>query len=242
MAKPQAKGLKAAKRRDPARDKASEEEARLRAYHALGKKVLALAEDAKPGEDPVKKLHKETGDGVDKLRKARVFARVYDDDELDDLCKLRMPDQGLRANMPLAWRLVRQLLMVPRGEQREALQRKAAERGWSPDELKDAIPVSVRRGQTRREGGRAFRRPKTAADALRQVVRHGDEWLRRYGKAWETFDWLASKRGAAGPGGLTARIAEARQTLKSLGAAARKLDARIKRLECELAGSKGERE
>ena len=138
--------------------------------------------------------------------------------------------------MPLAWRLVRSLLMVPQSEKREALQRKAAEKGWSLDELNAAIPKKVRKGQTRRGGGRAFRRPKTLVDGLRQVVKHGEDWLHRYGKAWEGFDWAGSAKGAGGPGVLDARLAEARQTLAKLKEAARKLDARIKKIEDERAG------
>jgi len=242
MAKPQAKGLRAAKRRDPARDKASEAVAQLRAYHALGKKGLALAKGTKLDADTRQMLHEATGFGSDTIRKARVFAKVYTEAQLDELCKLRLPDEGLRAGMPLAWRFVRELLVLAPGEVRETLQRRAAERGWSFDELKAAIPQKVRRAQTRREGGRTFRRPKTVTEALRQIVRHGDVWLRRHRKAWETFDWLASKPGAAGRGGLGARIAEARQTLDQLRAAARRLDARLKTLECKHAESRVERE
>ncbi len=114
--------------------------------------------------------------------------------------------------MPLPWRHVQQLLKLPPGERRDALQRKAAERGWGLEELAAAIPGKVRRRQTRREGGRPFLRPRTVADGLRRIVRHGDEWLRRYGsKAWSGDDWLRGKVGAAGPGGLKARLAEARE-------------------------------
>lgn len=79
--------------------------------------------------------------------------------------------------------------MLPPGKGRDALKRKAAERGWSLDQLTTAIPRKVRRGQTRREGGRAFHRPGILADGLRQIVRHGEEWLRRYGsRAWAEAD------------------------------------------------------
>ena len=114
------------------------------------------------------------------------------------------------------------------------MQRKAAERGWGLEELVAAIPKKVRRGQTRREGGRAFRGPRTVADGLRQVVRHGDEWLRRHGsKAWAGDDWLEGKVGAAGPGGLKARLAEAREALRKVRESVAELEGRLKRFEAE---------
>ena len=137
--------------------------------------------------------------------------------------------------MPLPWRYVQQLLMVPPGEVRDALQRKAAERGWGLEELAAAIPGKVRRGQTRREGGRPFLRPRTVADGLRRIVRHGDEWLRRYGsKAWSGDDWLGGKVGAAGPGGLKARLAEAREVLREVRESVIELEAKLKRFEAEM--------
>jgi hypothetical protein len=132
----------------------------------------------------------------------------------------------------MPWRLVRKLLMLPPGEGREALQRKAAERGWSLDELRAAIPKKVRREQTRREGGRAFRGPRSLADGLRQVVRHGDEWLRRFGsKAWAADDWLEGKVGAAGPGGLKARLEKAQEALRKVRGSVAGLEGKLKRVE-----------
>ena len=46
---------------DRARDKASREEARLRAYHALGLKVLALFKDGRLDAATLQNLHEETG-------------------------------------------------------------------------------------------------------------------------------------------------------------------------------------
>ena len=137
--------------------------------------------------------------------------------------------------MPLPWRYVQQLLKLPPGERRDALQRKAAERGWGLEELAAAIPGKVRRRQTRSEGGRPFLRPRTVADGLRRIVRHGDEWLRRYGsKAWSGDDWLGGKVGAAGPGGLKARLAEAREVLREVRESVVELEARLKRFEAEM--------
>ena len=107
--------------------------------------------------------------------------------------------------------------MLPPGEGRDALKRNAAERGWSLGELTDAVPKKVRREQTRRKGGRAFRGPRTLTVGLRQIERFGDEWSRRFGsKAWSGEEWLEGKADAAGSRGLKARLAEAREALRKV--------------------------
>jgi len=230
MARPKVKDKKAPPDAVPRRDKEVEAEAQLRAYHALGREVLARIEGGKLDAATLRRLDEETGYGLDNIRKARVFARVYSKEQLDDLCALRTP-----SGMPLPWRLVRQLLMLPPGETRDALQRKAAERGWGLDELAAAIPRKQRLRQTRREGGRPFVRPGTVADGLRRIARHGDEWLRRYGsRAWSGEDWLRGKVGAAGPGGLKARLAEAREALREVRQSVVELEARLNRFEAEM--------
>jgi len=231
MAKPKAKDEKAATQGKPRRDKVAEAEAQLRAYHALGIMVRDRLKEARLDAESLRKLCEETGHGADNIRKSRVFAARYTAGQLDELCGLRTPE-----GMPLPWRHVRQLLMLPPGEGRDALQRKAAERGWSLEDLTAAIPKKVRREQTRREGGRAFRGPKNQADALRQIVRHGDEWLRRFGsRAWSGDDWLERKSGAAGPGGLKARLAEAQEALRKVRESVAELEGKLKRAEAEAA-------
>src|SRR3954451_15275467 len=131
------------KENQPRRDKVSEAEAQLRAYQALGRKVLDRLRGGPLDSATLRKLDEETGYGFDNLRKARVFATRYTEAQLDELCRLRTPE-----GRPLPWRHVRQLLMLPPGEKRDALQRKAAERGWSLEQLGAAIPRKVRRQQT----------------------------------------------------------------------------------------------
>ncbi len=145
MAKSKIKDEKAPAEVGPRRDKESEAEAQLRAYHALGREVLARIKDGPLDAATLRALHEETGQGFDNLRKARVFARVYTQQQLDALCNLRT----LRG-MPLPWRHVQQLLKLPPGERRDALQRKAAERGWGLEELAAAIPRKPRPRQALR--------------------------------------------------------------------------------------------
>ncbi len=230
MARPKVKDEKTPTLGGPRRDKESEAEAQLRAYHALGRKVLARIKDGPLDVATLRELDEETGHGLDNLRKARVFARVYTEGQLDELCALRTP-----RGMPLPWRHVQQLLKLPPGEKRDALQRKAAERGWSLEELSAAITKKARSRQTRSDGGRPFLRPRTVADGLRRIVRHGDEWMRRYGsRAWSGDDWLRGKVGAAGPGGLKARLAEAREALREVRQSVVELEARLNRFEAEM--------
>jgi hypothetical protein len=230
MAKSKAKDEKAATEGKPRRDKVAEAEAQLRAYHALGRKVLDRLNGGPLDAETLQRLDEETGYGFDNIRKARVFATRYTARQLDELCRLRTP-QGV----PLPWRHVRQLLMLPPGEDRDSFQRKAAEGGWSLEELTAKIPRKVRRQQTQREGGRAFRGPRGLADGLRQIVRHGDEWLRRFGsKAWADSDWLDRKAGAAGPGGLKRRLGEAREALRAVRRSVAGLEKKLRRVEAGL--------
>ena len=99
MAKSKVKDEKAPAGVVPRRDKESEAEAQLRAYHALGRKVLARIKDGPLDAATLRELHEETGHGFDNLRKARVFARVYTQEQLDALCKLRTPKQDRRINL-----------------------------------------------------------------------------------------------------------------------------------------------
>ena len=117
------------------RDKPTEAEDQLRDYHFLGRIVLDRIQGGPLDLTTLRELSARTGYGYDNLRKARVFARRYTRHQFDALCRLRTP-----AGKPLPWRHVQQLLMLPPSEGRDALQRKAAERGWGPEELSAAIP------------------------------------------------------------------------------------------------------
>ena len=149
MAKPKIKDEKAPAEGRPRRDKAAEAEAQLRAYHALGIMIGARVKEGRLDAETVRKLGEESGHGADNMRKSRVFAAKYTANQLDELCKLRTP-----VGMPLPWRHVRQLLMLTPGEGRDSLQRKAAERGWSLEDLVAAIPKKYggRRRATRAAG------------------------------------------------------------------------------------------
>lgn len=88
MARPKAKVEKASTRGGLRRNKASEAEAQLRAYHALGVLVRDRVAVGRLDAETVRRLGAETGYGADNIRKARVFATRYTAEQLDALCWL----------------------------------------------------------------------------------------------------------------------------------------------------------
>ena len=138
--------------------------------------------------------------------------------------------------MPLPWRHVQQLLKLPPGERRDALQRKAAERGWGLEELAAAIPRKREAPAGAARGGPALREAEDGGRraAAGRAVRRGVAAPAYGSKAWSGDDWLGGKVGAAGPGGLKARLAEAREVLREVRRAVDELEARLKRFEAEM--------
>ena len=110
MTRPKAKDAKAVTQGKPRRDKASEAEAQLRADHALGIVVRDRVKEGRLDAETVRRLGEESCHGADNICKARVVAAMYTANQFDELCKLRTPE-----GMPLPWRHVRQLLMLPPG-------------------------------------------------------------------------------------------------------------------------------
>src|SRR5262249_22139743 len=158
MAKPKAREAKAPREGTTRRDRATEAENRLRDYHALGQKVRERVGEGRLDQATLLELEKKTRYSPDILRKSRTFAASYTPEQLDELCRLRRPD-----GMPLPWGLVRQLLILPAGDERGRLQRQAAEPGWSLEQLVAEIRKKRKGGQAAQPGGRAFKRPKTLA-------------------------------------------------------------------------------
>lgn len=153
---------------DPAvQRKADEMIAKLREYHRLGQECNLL---------PTRKERREFADqqaiSQTTIRKLRSFAREYTAKELDELCRLRKPD-----GMPFHSGYIPYFLCVHRKTERQRIQRKAAEAGWTAPEVHVAIQQI--RGGRRGGGGRPMKKPATAEAGLARITADGRLWVRR---------------------------------------------------------------
>ena len=98
-----------AKAVDPAvADAAAATIATIRKYYNFGTRARdAFPEGAKQDSRTIRELATEARVSPDLIRKARVFARLYDEPALEDLLRLRTP-----AGMPLSWSHIRHRAVV----------------------------------------------------------------------------------------------------------------------------------
>jgi hypothetical protein len=163
--------------------------ATIRKYYNFGKRARdVFPEGAKQDSRTIRQLATEAGVSPDLIRKARVFARLYDEPALEDLLRLRTP-----VGMPLSWSHIRHLLTVENAARRAELARQAAEAGWKIRELKDA--AEALRGGPRSRGGRRRRKPLTPAANLLRLIQLGES-LRRF---WEDIEGEALRAWVVGP-------------------------------------------
>jgi len=153
---------------DPAvQRKADEMIAKLREYHRLGQECNLL---------PTRRERREFADqqaiSQTTIRKVRAFAREYTAKELDELCRLRKPD-----GMPFHFGYIPYFLCVHRKTERQRIQRKAAEAGWTAPEVHAAIQQT--HGGRRGGGGRPMKQPATAEAGLARITADGRLWVRR---------------------------------------------------------------
>jgi hypothetical protein len=167
----------------PARRTASEHstaaealEARIRSYHALGKK--AWDEKGKPwsrrGGGLIVQLAEEAGVHTATVRAARRFASRYTGPQLEELCGLHGPD-----GLPLGLAHVKVLAQVRDKRRRRALQRRAAKEGWGVKRLRREVQAAA--GAKRSKGRSRLRGEDSARDALEQSREFAEDWLRRTG-------------------------------------------------------------
>ena len=146
MATPERRTRKGPATVDPATNAAADATiATIRKYYAYGQRALAAS--PKGVEAGIQQLAAEAGVSLDLIRKARAFAKLYDERALEELLRLRTP-RGL----PLSWPHVRHLVTVEDADRRAALARQAAAGGWTIRELKDAAEA-LRGGPARGAGG-----------------------------------------------------------------------------------------
>ena len=114
---------------------------------------------------------------------------------------------------------------------RKSLQKRAVEEGWSAERTAAAVRGEIA-GGVLASGGRPLARPTDVRDALRQVGRHGGEWLRRCG-VWSAIDTLIRAKLPAGgePSLVRAEMAETRSVLREVSRASLELEAILRRVE-----------
>ena len=155
------------------RDKATRAVASLREFHRMGAEARKRAPNTgvySPGVSI--QLAAKYGISRGLVDKARAFAVMYDEADLEELCGLRN-SQG----MPLVRGHVIHLLSIKDRRQRRAFQRKAIQHDWSVRQL--VAEIRKRFGKSGK-GGRKPPKPESLSDALQQIVRLSEPLLRWY--------------------------------------------------------------
>ena len=137
----------------------------LQAYYDLG--VLAnekMSDGAVHGAKTEDKFAKSIGQHRSWLSTVRMFSRVYNTQQLEDLCK--------RADH-LNWAHVACLIRIQPDSRRAEFQRRAAEEKWSVArlrrEVQDKQPAPKR-------GGRKIKAPGSLKDALESIIQNSERW------------------------------------------------------------------
>jgi hypothetical protein len=164
----------------PRKQKVQEAIETIKEFHEIGQSSLT----SRPGRGEYKDraIDREAEEKVinpDTLRKARKFAEVYTDDELDALCSLIEEVQPAQASTKAIFgktHIIR-LLSVSSKRKRQAFQRRAVKGGWSVDELESEI--NCEQG-ARRAGGKRPRLPAEVSGCLSKLERRCESWRRWY--------------------------------------------------------------
>ena len=149
---------------------------RLREFHALGKKVLEVDRDSEPlaggrrRRGVAKQFQKKRGLSRDQVEKARKFAAMYSEEELEALCSLNVSRTGKSVTKCHVIRL----LAVHSKRTRRRLEKQAVRHGWSVQRLGQEITKSGKSSQ----GGRRPKRPATVDEALGHIERLAQQWVR----------------------------------------------------------------
>jgi len=151
--------------------------AKLNRYYELGRRAQKLSSSAEEtyAKGVIAQVVDESGENKATVNKCRQFAEMYSPAEFKELCKLRRPD-----GKPIGWGHVTKLLTVPQVDRklRTALQRRAANEGWTVRRLNDEIQGNY---ESESAGmGRKWSLPTSKQQALRQISQRSQQWLRWY--------------------------------------------------------------
>jgi len=209
----------------------------VRVWYRRGQQALGLLNvGAKEVGPAMEKLGAGVGTNPATLRRARQFARVYTENQLEALLKLRTPE-----GLPLGWSHVQELISVEDRAGRARLQRLAATEGWTVRRLK--AEVQRLRGGKRSRGGRKFAPPGTPEEALRRLADQGRMWvnLSKQTILFDSFD-VVDRLSETEPGlqpERLARLKEAIAVLAEVEKVARMAKAQLGKLERRLGPAAG---
>ena len=140
-------------------------------FYKLGVEFLkATGGERSPGK--AEELAEKSGYSQVAVYKARQFAKMYSQDELEELCSL-----GESEGQPLGIGHVHQLIQIKGAGERKRLQKAASKNFWSSRKLKEQR--KHKHGyKVATKVGRKPRRAANADEALLQLAQHADQWLR----------------------------------------------------------------
>jgi hypothetical protein len=149
---------------------------RLREFHALGKQVLQVYEASEPLASGSRRrgvaqtFDRRLGLKRDQVDKARQFAAMYSDEEVDALCELvNRSDRG-----QITKSHVIRLLAVPSKRRRDKLAKLVVREQWTVQRLGAEI---TKEGKSSK-GGRRPKRPANVEEALGQIQQMVRQWGR----------------------------------------------------------------
>lgn len=154
----------------------------LRYYHTIGKICEEIREKpdvyvGKDGTSGLKLIEQALSTQARTLRKAAMFAREYDDPQVEQLIGL----VNTETKFQLHWGHVSFLLTLPTSEKREKFAQEAVEKMLDPPALHDLI-----KKRTKRSGGhgRTHEMPKTISAQIRQILTICRQWVGKNTDVW----------------------------------------------------------
>jgi len=145
----------------------------VRDFHALGQRVLATTPSDGKRHRGIIEQFVEPGLSAPTVFKAKRFATLYSQAELERLCARQLPD-----GRQLGVGHVFQLLQVADTKTRLMLEKQAAAEGWSSRRLRtERLLLRGSRGKAS-QGGRKPSLPSSHQELLQQLEERSEKWMR----------------------------------------------------------------